>query len=122
MVDPDNDDDECLCYTLVCCTSPPPPPPPPPLAGLVVKASTSGAEHPGFESRLRWDFSGSSHTSGLQIGTQMSAPPGAWRFRVSAGTGRSGVSILGLDKVKSLICNFYLSVAARKNLFERIRP
>ena len=26
------------------------------LAGLVVKASASGAEHPGFESRLRRDF------------------------------------------------------------------
>ena len=35
------------------------------LAGLVVKASASGAEDPGFESRLRRDFSGSSHTSDL---------------------------------------------------------
>ena len=26
--------------------------------GLVVKASASRAEDPGFESRLRWDFSG----------------------------------------------------------------
>ena len=33
------------------------------LGGLVVKASASGAEDPGFESRLRRDFSGSSHTS-----------------------------------------------------------
>ena len=33
------------------------------LAGLVVKASASGAEDPGFESCLRRDFSGSSHTS-----------------------------------------------------------
>ena len=34
------------------------------LVGLVVKASTSRAEDPGFESRLRWDFfSESSHTS-----------------------------------------------------------
>ena len=38
------------------------------LAGLVVKASASGAEEPGFESRLRRDFSGSSHTSDLKIG------------------------------------------------------
>ena len=29
------------------------------LGGLVVKASVSGAEDPGFESRLRRDFSGS---------------------------------------------------------------
>ena len=43
--------------------------PPPPssyrLAGLVVKASALGAEDPGFESRLRRDFSESSHTSAL---------------------------------------------------------
>ena len=58
------------------------------------KASTSGAEDPGFESRLRGDFSGSSHTSDLKIGTPVATLPGAWRYRVSAGTGRSGVSIL----------------------------
>ena len=33
------------------------------LGGLVVKASSSRAENPGFESRLRRDFSGLSHTS-----------------------------------------------------------
>ena len=33
------------------------------LAGLVVKTSVSWAEDPGFESRLRRDFPGSSHTS-----------------------------------------------------------
>ena len=33
------------------------------LAGLVDKASISGAEDPGFESCLRQDFSRSSHTS-----------------------------------------------------------
>ena len=38
-------------------------------AVLVVKAYASGAEDPGFESRLRQDFSGSSHTSGLKSGT-----------------------------------------------------
>ena len=36
------------------------------LGGLVVKASASRAEGPGFESRLRRDFSGSSHTSDLK--------------------------------------------------------
>ena len=37
------------------------------LAGLVVKASVSGAEDPGFESRLLRDFfSGLSHTSDLK--------------------------------------------------------
>ena len=64
------------------------------LVGLVVKASASGAEDPGFESRLRRDFSGSSHTSDLNIGTPVATLPGAWRYRVSAGTGRPGVSIL----------------------------
>ena len=64
------------------------------LAGLVVKASASGAEDPGFESRSRRDFSGSSHTSDLKIGTPVATLPGAWHYRVSAGTGRPGVSIL----------------------------
>ena len=84
------------------------------LAGLVVKASVSGAEDPGLESRLRRDFSGSSHTSDFKIGTPVATLPGAWHYRVSAGTVRPGVSILWLGEVDSLICNFYLSVAARK--------
>ena len=63
------------------------------LVGLVVKASASRAEDPGFESRLRRDFfSGSSHTSDSKIGTPEATLPGAWRYRVSAGTGRPGVS------------------------------
>ena len=64
------------------------------LASLVVNASASGTEDPGFESRLRLDFSGSSHTSDLKTGTAVATLPGAWRFRVSSGTGRTGVSIL----------------------------
>ena len=64
------------------------------LVGLVVKASASRAEVPGFESCLRRDFSGSSHTSDLNIGTPVATLPGAWRYSVSAGTGRPGVSIL----------------------------
>ena len=35
------------------------------LVSLVVKASASRAEEPGFKSRLRRDFSRSSHTSDL---------------------------------------------------------
>ena len=62
------------------------------LFGLVVKASTSKAEDPRFKSRLRWNL----------------------YYRVSAGTGQPGVSILWLGEVESLICSFYLSVAARK--------
>ena len=64
------------------------------LVGLVVKASASGSEGPGFESRLRREFTGSSHTSDLKIGTPLATQPGSWRYRVSAGTGRPGVSIL----------------------------
>ena len=64
------------------------------LAGLVVKVSASGAEDLGFESCLRLDFSWSSLTSDFKIGTPVTALPGAWRYRVSAGTGRPGVSIL----------------------------
>ena len=41
----------------------------------------------------RRDFSGSSHASDLNIGTPVATLPGAWRYRVSAGTGRPGVSI-----------------------------
>ena len=83
------------------------------LAGLVVKASASRAEDPGFESRLCRDFfSGSSHTSDLKIDTTVATLPGIWHYRASAGTGRPGVSILGLGEDESWICNFYLSVAA----------
>ena len=84
------------------------------LVGLVVKASTLRAEDPGFESRWWRDFSGSSHTSDLNIGTPVATLPGAWRYRISAGTGRPVVSILWLGEVESLIFNFYLSVASRK--------
>ena len=61
-------------------------------------------------------FPGSSHrtTSDLKIDTPVATLPGAWRYRVSAGTGRAGVSILLLGEMESLVCNFYLRVAARK--------
>ena len=81
------------------------------LAGLVVKASASRAEDPGFDSRFRRD---QVHTSDLKkTGTPVAALPGAWRYRVRSGTGRPGVSILCPGEVENLICNFYLSVAAR---------
>ena len=64
------------------------------LADLVVKASTSRAEDPGFKSRLSRDFSGSSHTSDSKIGTPVATLPGAWRNMVNSGTGRSDVGIL----------------------------
>ena len=49
------------------------------LVGLVVKASASRVDDPGFESSLCRDFSRSSHTSDLKIGTPVAALPGAWR-------------------------------------------
>ena len=39
-------------------------------------------------------FPGSSHTSDFKIGTPVATLPGAWRYRVSTGTGRPDVSIL----------------------------
>ena len=65
------------------------------LIGLVFRVSASRAGDPGFDSRLRrGDFSGSSHTSDLQVGTPVASRPGAWRDRVSAGIGWPGVSVL----------------------------
>ena len=85
------------------------------LVGLVVKAFASRAENSGFDSCLRREnFSRSSHTSDLQIGTPVATLPFAWRYRVNPGTAWPGVSMLWLGEVESLICNLYLSVAARK--------
>ena len=58
------------------------------LVCQVVLASVARASDPRFDSCLcRGDFSGSSHTSDLNIGTQVATLPGVWRYRVSAGTG-----------------------------------
>ena len=83
---------------------------------IVVKAPALRAEDPRFESRWRRDFSGSSLTSDLNIGTPVATLSDAWRCRVSAVTGWSSVSILWLGEVESLIFSFYLSVS------EQIRP
>ena len=82
------------------------------LIGLVVKAPASRVEDPRLKSRLHQDFCGSSHTGDLDIGTPVATLPGAWHYRVSAGTGWPDVSILWLGEMESWICNFYLSVAA----------
>ena len=84
------------------------------LTGLVVKASSSIVEDPGFKFRLRQDFSGPSHTSDLKIGTPVATLPGAWHSKISHGTGQPGVSMLWLGQMESLVCNFYLNVAACK--------
>ena len=60
----------------------------------MVKASASGVQDLGFKPHLQRDFSGSSHTSDIKIGTPVATLPGAWHYRVSAGTGRPGISIL----------------------------
>ena len=85
------------------------------LVGLVVEASALTGADLGFDSRLRCrDFSGLSHTCDLKIGTPEAALPGTWHYRVRAETGWPGVRILWLGEQESLICNFCLSVAARK--------
>ena len=83
------------------------------LVGLEVKASASRAAVPGINSRLRWDFSGSSHTSDFKIGTPATLPD-SWHYKLSAGTGLPGVSIPWLGEIVSLICNFHLSVGGSK--------
>ena len=65
------------------------------LVGLVVKVSASRAEDSAIDSLLRRvDFSRSSHTSDLKIGTPVATLPGAWRYRVGAGIGWPSVSML----------------------------
>ena len=64
------------------------------LIGLVIKVPASTAADPGFNSHLCQDFSGLSHTSGLKTGTPVATLPGAWPYRVSAGTVKPGVSML----------------------------
>ena len=49
---------------------------------------------PGSNPACAGNFSGSSNTSVFKIVTPVASLPGAWHYRVSAGTGRSGVSIL----------------------------
>ena len=73
------------------------------LVGLVVKVSTSRSEDPGSDSHLRHgDVSWSCDTSDLKIGTPVATLPGALCYRVSAGTGCPGVSILlARQKVRS---------------------
>ena len=83
--------------------------------------STLRAVGPGFDYRLCFgDISGLSHTGDFKVNTPVATLPGAWYYRVSAGTGWPGVSILWLGEMESLVCNFCLSVAAHKIV--QIRP
>ena len=83
------------------------------LVGLVVRRPPRERKIPGSNPACAGIFSGSSHTSDFKIGTPVATLPGAWRYRVSAGTGPPGVSILWLGEVERLICNFCFNVAAR---------
>ena len=49
---------------------------------------------PGLNPSCAGIFPGLSHTSDLKIGNPVATLPGTWRYRVSAGTGWPGVSIL----------------------------
>ena len=82
----------CLCCFVPCFARPP-----------------RERKVPGSNPACARIFSGSSHTSDLKIGTPVAALPGAWRYRVSTGTGRPSISILWLGEVKSLICKVLLS-------------
>ena len=64
------------------------------LAGLVVRRPPRERKIPGSNPACAGIFSGSSHTSDSTVGTLMATLPGAWCYRVSAATGRHGVSIL----------------------------
>ena len=64
------------------------------LLGLVVRRPPQERKVPSSNPAGAGIFSGSSHTSDSKIGTPVATLPGAWRYRVSAGTGWSGVSIL----------------------------
>ena len=79
------------------------------------KTSASRVAYPGFDSCCRsGSFSRLSHTTDLNIGSPVATLPGAWCYRVSAGTGQPCVSILWLGEMASLICSFYPRAAACK--------
>ena len=84
------------------------------LVGLGVRRLPREQKVPGLNPACAGFFSGSGHTSDLKIGTPVATQPGAWHYRVSAGTGRLGLSIVSLGEMESLICNFCFSVAAHK--------
>ena len=64
------------------------------FVGLVVRCPPRERKIPGSNPACVGIFSGSSHTSDSKIGIPVATVPGAWRYRVSAGTGWPGVSIL----------------------------
>ena len=77
----------CVCMRMYVCMQDR-------LVGLMVRRPPRERKISGSNPACGGIFSGSSHTSDSKIGTPVATLPGAWRYRVSAGTGRSGVSIL----------------------------
>ena len=49
----------------------------------------------------------------LRTSTPVASLPGPWSYRVRAGTSWLDIGILLVDEIARLICNLYLSVAAR---------
>ena len=78
----------------------------------MVKESASRAEDPGLESRLRMDFSGSSHTSDFKIFTPVATLP-------CAGVIGSAMGLVGPVSVGSASS---ISVWQHVKLSEQIRP
>ena len=64
------------------------------LVGLVVRHPPQERKIPGSNPACDGIYPGSSHTSDFKTGTPVATLPGAWHYRVSAGTGRPGASIL----------------------------
>ena len=72
------------------------------LVGVLVKVSSSTAADPA-----------SIPPCSGNCPSRVATLQGTWRYKVSAGTGCPGVSILWLGEIESLICNLHLSVATR---------
>ena len=74
---------------------------------------------PEFDSRFRRrHFSRLSYTSDFKIGTPVATLPGAWCYRISAGTGRPGVSTLWLGEISATS----ISVWQHVQMCKQIRP
>ena len=77
---------------------------------------------PGLNPACAGIFSGSSHISDLKLCTPVATLSGAWRYRVSAGTCRPGVSMLWLSEIEEVGSATFISVWQHVNSFEQIRP
>ena len=91
------------------------------FVGLVVRRPPRERKVPGSNPAWAGIFLGSSHTCDLNIGTPVATLPDAWRYRVSAGTRRPGVSILWLGEMESLTSTS-ISVWQHVKLSKQIRP